>query len=261
MGINSQLSFGVAVKPGCARLLWLCVDAHSILRKPFKIGFQTLAEQRTPSTDLPGKSDGPGSGGATPRDLEKYIGAELRRYRLRSNLTVASLAQRAGLSQGMLSKIENGHTSPSLTTLGALASALGIPLSVLFAPLDTSRDVSFVPAGQGLEIDRRGTRAGHVYELLGHGVRGPVGVEPYLITLSTESESYPDFQHEGVEFIHMLSGRLVYRHGEQRFTMGPGDSLFFDAIAPHGPAELLELPARYLSIICYERLPAGAEPE
>lgn len=189
--------------------------------------------------------------------LEKYIGTELRKHRQRAGFTVAGLARRASLSQGMLSKIENGQTSPSLATLGALAEALGIPLSVLFSPLDKSRDVSFVPAGEGLEIDRRGTRAGHMYELLGHGVRGSIGVEPYMITLSEESDSYPDFQHEGVEFIHMVAGRLVYRHGERTFPMGPGDSLFFDAIAPHGPLELVDLPCRYLSIISYERIPKG----
>lgn len=219
---------------------------------------ETVAEEHADPVDRFGLLADTTSG-ANRDDLEKYIGAELRRHRRRANLTLASLARRAGVSQGMLSKIENGQTSPSLSTLGALAEALGVPLSVLFTPLDTSRDVSHVPAGQGLEIDRRGTRAGHIYELLGHGVRGPVGVEPYLITLSEESESFADFQHEGVEFIHMLSGRVLYRHGNHTFTLGPGDSLFFDAIAPHGPAELLELPARYLSIISYERLPQGTE--
>lgn len=191
--------------------------------------------------------------GAAPRDLEKYIGLEIRKQRRRANITVQQLAKQAGLSQGMMSKIENGNTSPSLTTLASLADALSLPLSTLFTPLEESRDVSFVPAGQGLEIDRRGTRAGHVYELLGHGVRGPVAVEPYLITLKEESEAYGDFQHEGVEFIHMLEGEIVYRHGDRSFRLQPGDSLFFDSIAPHGPVELVELPARFLSIITYSR--------
>lgn len=191
--------------------------------------------------------------GAASRDLEKYIGAEIRKYRRRADMTLMALAQRAGLSQGMMSKIENGQTSPSLSTLAALADALSIPLSSLFTPLEQNRDVSFVPAGQGLEIDRRGTRAGHVYELLGHGVRGPVGVEPYLITLSQDSEPFGDFQHEGAEFIYMLEGRLVYRLGQRTFPMAPGDALFFDSIAPHGPIELIELPCRYLSVITYSR--------
>ncbi len=70
--------------------------------------------------------------GAAPRDLEKYIGLEIRKQRHRANLTVQQLAQQAGLSQGMMSKIENGHTSPSLSTLAALAEALSLPLSALF---------------------------------------------------------------------------------------------------------------------------------
>ena len=80
-----------------------------------------------------------------------------------------------------------------------------------------------------------------------------VQVEPYLITLSTESDVFPTFQHEGLEFLYMLEGEVVYRHGEQLFTMQPGDSLFFDADAPHGPERLVTLPARYLSIISYAR--------
>ena len=195
--------------------------------------------------------------GAASNDLEKYIGQEIRKHRRRANMTLLALAQRAGLSQGMMSKIENGQTSPSLSTLAALADALSVPLSSLFAPLEASRDVSFVRAGEGLEIDRRGTRAGHVYELLGHGVRGPVAVEPYMITLREDSEGFGDFQHEGVEFIHMIEGELVYRHGSRHYPMGPGDSLFFDAIAPHGPIELRRLPCRYLSIITYPRRDGG----
>lgn len=191
--------------------------------------------------------------GSARRDLEKYIGAEIRKHRRRSNMTLVSLAQRANVSQGMMSKIENGQTSPSLSTLAALAEALSIPLSALFSTLDESRDVSYVPAGKGLIIDRRGTRAGHVYELLGHGVRGLIGVEPYLITLTEDSEGFADFQHEGVEFIYMLTGELLYRHSNRFFQLRPGDSLFFDAIAPHGPSELVRLPATYLSIITYPR--------
>lgn len=191
--------------------------------------------------------------GVSPRDLEKYVGAEIRKHRRRVHLTLQQLAQHAGVSQGMLSKIENGNTSPSLTTLAALADALSVPLSALFTPLEVNRDVSFVPANEGLEIDRRGTRAGHVYELLGHGVRGAIGVEPYLITLTEGSEAFGDFQHEGAEYIYMLEGEVIYRHGDRQFRMRPGDSLFFDSIAPHGPVELVQLPARYLSIITYAR--------
>jgi transcriptional regulator with XRE-family HTH domain len=204
-----------------------------------------MSEEKTPTTE---NGD---AGGA--RRLEQYIGTEIRRHRKRHGLTVAEMAQQAGLSQGMLSKIENGQVAPSLATLSSLAGAMNVPISAFFTPFEQSRDVTYVPKGQGLEIDRRGTRAGHVYKLLGHGVRGEVGVEPYLITLTEESEAYGEFRHEGVEFIYMLSGEVVYRHGERTFHLKPGDSLFFDAIVMHGPQDLVELPAVYLSVISYPR--------
>lgn len=194
-------------------------------------------------------SEPPDTTAPDERPLETRLGAAIRTHRRRLGMTASELAQRAGLSQGMLSKIENGQTSPSLATLSALAGALGVPLHAFFAALETTRDVSFVPAGSGIEIDRRGTRAGHLYTLLGHGVRGPLSFEPYLITLTEDSEPFAAFQHEGVEFIHMLEGEVVYRHGGRDFPLKPGDSLFFDAVAPHGPAALVRLPARYLSII------------
>ena len=114
------------------------------------------------------------AGSTEERRLEHYIGSEIRRLRKRHGLTVAEMAQQAGLSQGMLSKIENGQVAPSLSTLSALAEAMNVPISAFFTPFEQSRDVTYVPKGQGLDIDRRGTRAGHLYKLLGHGVRGEV---------------------------------------------------------------------------------------
>jgi mannose-6-phosphate isomerase-like protein (cupin superfamily) len=130
---------------------------------------------------------------------------------------------------------------------------LGVPITAFFRGFEEPRSATFVKAGQGVNIDRRGTRAGHQYSLLGHIDNNTSGVtvEPYLITLTRDSDVFPTFQHEGMEFLYMLEGEVVYRHGEQLFTMQTGDSLFFDADAPHGPEELVKLPARYLSIISY----------
>ena len=117
------------------------------------------------------------------------------------------------------------------------------------------RNAVFVKAGEGLAIERRGTRNGHQYHLLGHtNDRGSrVVVEPYMITLTEESDVFPLFQHAGLEFLYMLEGEVVYRHADKLYTMLPGDSLFFDADAPHGPEELRRLPIRFLSIISYPR--------
>ncbi len=186
-------------------------------------------------------------------NLEMAIGHEVRAYRKKLGITVTDLASATGVSVGMLSKIENGNISPSLTTLQTLSKALGVPITAFFRGFEEPRSATFVKAGQGVNIERRGTRAGHQYSLLGHIDNNTSGVtvEPYLITLTTDSDVFPTFQHEGMEFLYMLDGEVVYRHGEQLFTMQAGDSLFFDADAPHGPEELVKLPARYLSIISY----------
>jgi len=191
--------------------------------------------------------------GARNSKLEVAIGREVRSFRKKSNLTVVELAELAGVSIAMLSKIENGIASPSLTTLQALSTALHIPVTALFRRYEEQRDATFVRAGKGLVIERRGTRAGHQYQLLGHSVGKSIAVEPYMITLTAESEVFPLFQHPGTEFLYMIEGKVVYRHGYRSYTLTPGDSLFFDADAPHGPEELRKLPIRFLSVIVYPR--------
>ncbi|MCH8060663.1 MAG: helix-turn-helix transcriptional regulator [Proteobacteria bacterium] len=181
--------------------------------------------------------------------LEKAIGRQVKRYRKQLGLTITQMCSRTGLSAGMVSKIENGITSPSLATLRSLSTALNVPVTALFREFEEQRDATFVKAGQGLCIERRGTRAGHQYQLLGHSIHSDVAVEPYLITLESDADVFPVFQHTGVEFIYVLQGRMVYRHLNATYTMTPGDSLFFDSDAPHGPDELLELPLRFLSVM------------
>jgi transcriptional regulator with XRE-family HTH domain len=192
-------------------------------------------------------------GGTPENQLEIAIGEQVRAFRKQLHMTVAEVAGQADLSPGMLSKIENGLTSPSLATLKALSGALNVPVTAFFRKYEEERDATFVKAGQGLNIERRGTRAGHQYQLLGHTVGKQVFVEPYLISLTEESDVFPLFQHDGVEFIHMLAGEVIYRHASQTYRLTPGDSLFFDADAPHGPEELISLPIRFLAVIVEPR--------
>ena len=185
--------------------------------------------------------------------LEVAIGSEVRAHRNQKCITVAELSAQTDLSIGMLSKIENGNTSPSLTTLQTLANALSVPLTSFFRQYEERREAVHTKAGEGVEIDREGTRAGHQYNLLGHIGANSSGVivEPYLITLTEESDTFEAFQHTGIETIYMLEGEVEYRHSNRTFNLQPGDTLFFDADAPHGPEKLVKLPAKYLSIIGY----------
>ena len=206
--------------------------------------------ERAAATEFPDQD--PHGGGRGGR-LEESIGHEVRRFREKLDITLSELAKAASMSAGMLSKIENGSTSLSLGSLQSLSRALQVPVTSLFRSFEEVRDATFVKAGEGLKIERRGTRAGHQYQLLGHSRNRPLAVEPYLVTLTAASDVFPVFQHEGIEFLYMLEGEVGYRHGDKVYVLRPGDSLYFDADVPHGPDELRKLPIRFLSIISHVR--------
>ncbi len=97
--------------------------------------------RRSLQSRKPGSDAGPPIRSTAPRrraakQLEALIGLEIRRLRKSRDLTVAELGAAAGISMGMLSKVENGAISPSLATLHALATALSVPITRLFARID-----------------------------------------------------------------------------------------------------------------------------
>jgi len=197
---------------------------------------------------------GSGAPQASTPTLEETLGRQIKHLRNSLGLTGADFAAAASISASMLSKIETGQISPSLQTLQNIAQALNVPVSTLFSGHGRQhQDCSFVRAGTGVTINRRGTKSGHRYQLLGHSLEGDIVVEPYLITLLDDAVPYTGFQHAGIEMIYMLTGAVTYRNGERLYPLKPGDTLMFDSTAPHGPQVLDELPMTYLSIIIYSR--------
>jgi len=181
-------------------------------------------------------------------EINHAIATRLREERHRLGLTLQEVATRSGLSLGMISKIENAQTSPSLNTLARLSQALEVPVTTFFRGFEEERDASYVRAGEGIELARHGTRHGHRYMLLAAAKGAQSRVQPYLVTLTEQRETFPLFQHEGVEFLYALDGSYAYRYGRHTYDMSPGDSLMFDGRVPHGPERLDELPIRFLSI-------------
>lgn len=212
---------------------------------------KTLA--RTLGRGPTGLATGSGAPEVRARTLEDAIGAQVHDFRKAAGLTVSELAAAAGVSTAMVSKIENGQISASLSTLNQLAGALNLPLTMLLATYEGRRGCSYVKKGQGLDIQRRGTKVGHQYQQLGQSFGGPIAFEPYLITLSKGAEPYTQFRHEGLELIYMLSGEVTYLHGDRSYHLEPGDCILFDSAEFHGPETLIKLPMTYLSIIVYPR--------
>jgi transcriptional regulator with XRE-family HTH domain len=180
--------------------------------------------------------------------LVAVIAERAREFRLKNGWTVGRLATESGLSKGMLSKIENGQASPSLSTLARLADALSVPVTAFFRGLSEEQDVVFVKAGSGLEIQHRGSESGHRYQLLGT-MRAPHDtLEPMLVTLTERAEMFPLYQHAGTELIFMISGRMEYSYGGAKFLLEPGDALQFVGEVMHGPSELISLPIQFLAV-------------
>lgn len=190
--------------------------------------------------------------GSEGRSLERHLGNAIRELRQKNNLTIGDVAQQAGISPGMLSKIENGQAATSLDSLQRIAAAVGVQMAELFRSYNTPEGgAQLVKAAEGMEVVRRGTKRGHTYHLLAYN-KGPRRLfEPFLISMDDASETFPSFEHAGTEFIYMLRGKIEYRHGRHTYVLSQGDTLSFRGEVPHGPERLLELPIEFLSIIIY----------
>jgi|TARA_B100000959_G_scaffold194464_1_gene203357 transcriptional regulator with XRE-family HTH domain len=187
-------------------------------------------------------------------DVCRVVGERVRDARRALGLTMAQFAETAEISLGMVSKIEHGQTSPSLSTLTRLAHASRVPITAFFRGLDEEHDVVIVREGERMEILHEGTREGHVYEDLG-SLRGKTRIiEPMMVTLESSDEVFPLFQHEGVEFLHMLEGAMEYGYGPKNYRLAAGDTIQIHGEVAHGPVRLVDLPVRFMSVKVF---PAG----
>lgn len=186
--------------------------------------------------------------GGLEESLATVIAQRVREFRLRNGWTIGRLADVCGLSKGMLSKIENAQTSPSLATLARLSEALAVPVTAFFRGLSEEQDVIFVKAGAGLTIEHRHSEAGHRYQTLGT-MRAPHdSLEPMLVTLTERADAFPLYQHAGTELIFMISGKMEYCCGNARYLLEPGDAIQFVGEVAHGPGELISLPIQFLAV-------------
>ncbi len=181
--------------------------------------------------------------------LDHLIGVAVKAHRVLAGLTLAELSAKAKVSPAMISKIERGQVSASLSSLEALAQATGVPLINFFAGTVDTTDVSFVAAGEGMTVQRLGSGFGHVYKLIGRAEASHVNFESYNVTLEGPLPPRPLYQHEGIEFIHVTDGEMIYRCGEGLYNMCPGDSLSYDASSAHGAVELKTGTVSFITLV------------
>lgn len=157
------------------------------------------------------------------------VGTRVHALRQQRGLSLRALAQLCELSPNTISLIERGITSPTVSSLHQLASALGVPISAFFADREEKAKVILTRPD---ERSRSGS-ASVVLESLAHGLDDQKCV-PFVATLKHGASSGRRLMtHSGHELIYCLEGELDYEIDGQHYPLVPGDSLLFHADLPH----------------------------
>ena len=188
---------------------------------------------------------------------ERMIGANIRSLRLKAGLTIFELAKKSDLTKGALSKIENGQSSPPISTLMRIAEGIELPLAMFFVATDEDPSYTLTRKGAGRVVTRDGSRYGYCYEALAMEMRQKY-VEPFILTVNPK-DPVARFHHWGQEFVYVLVGRLEFTIGEETLKLAPGDSLFFDSAQVHSFRALGKPPARFLCVFIQEIPKPGAK--
>ncbi|NND90650.1 MAG: XRE family transcriptional regulator [Granulosicoccus sp.] len=173
----------------------------------------------------------------------------LRSLRETQGLTARQLAERAGISAAMISRIENAQVSPSIATMTSLTNALDVPLASLFRDTRAARaDFTHVTRGDGIVSTRLlGDHIHHYVNLALHR-RRDLNFEAHLITVRKQPAPPPHYVSHGVVFMHVLQGSARYQYGKHSLMLVEGDSLSIDAELSHGIGELLSDEFVFLSV-------------
>lgn len=163
---------------------------------------------------------------------EAQIGKTIKALRLSQKLTIKSLAEKAGITKGYLSKVENSEKAPPVSTLLDIAKALGVTISQLLGEERPAVQCSFVKEGERKLMARNGTVFGYSYETLAHHYLNKK-MEPYILTIPADSEESAIFQHEGEEMMLVIEGTMRFMHGGEEYIVETGDCVYFDSNVPH----------------------------
>ncbi len=188
--------------------------------------------------------------GAAHGGIGAAVGGAIREFRDLRGMTARDLAARAGVSAGMVSRIENGQVSPSLGILEGLAGALEVPVASLFsnagAPI---ADFTHVRKGQGLRSRRMMGDHAHSFVVLGFHRRLDLQFEALLVEIARNGATAPPtYTGSGCVFIYVLEGESIYRYGREEIRLAEGDSVCLDAEIRYGVHKVLTPRLRFLSV-------------
>lgn len=177
---------------------------------------------------------------------ESQIGKNIKALRLSRKFTLETLAGKAGLTKGYLSKVENSTKSPPVSTLVVIAKALDVTLSRIFGEENTAVRCSVVKKTERQFMAKTGVGFGYSYETLAHKYPDKK-MEPSILTIPADSKKSLVFQHDGEEMVLVIEGAMRFFHGGDEYLLETGDCVYYDSSVPH-----YALPADHRDVKCVD---------
>jgi transcriptional regulator with XRE-family HTH domain len=173
------------------------------------------------------------------------VGARVRAQRQERGLSLRALSEIAEVSPNTISLIERGETSPSVSTLQRLATALGVPITSFFSEVEERKKVIHTHANARI----RSGSASVILESIGYGLEGQA-CDPFHVTLKPGANSGRQvMSHPGTELAYCLEGEVDYEIEGEHYRLTPGDSLLFLADLPHRWRNPTDEPVLFLMIM------------
>lgn len=181
------------------------------------------------------------------------LGSKVRKLRQNKHYTLQDVATKTGLSKPFLSQIENDHVVPPVATLLKLARAFHVALAHFFQDDARSDKIAVTRRNETVRIEKRPHHrkgeVNYVYESL-ETKKTDKHMEPFLVEFPVQETSNMVFMnHQGEEFLHVLSGSLEFRSTDRVEVLHTGDSIYFESDVSHSFRCLGKKPARALVVV------------
>ncbi len=184
--------------------------------------------------------------------MEDYligIGKRIKEVRKATHRTISDIANGAGVTNGLVSRIENGRTMPSLPVLLKLISALDIEVIEFFKGMPQINNANFIVSrkADSTIIEKEDDAIGFTYKYLFGKQISSLGFETVLLEIAPNSQR-DKVTTDAFEFKYILCGECYYIIGDEQVLLKEGDSIFFDGRIPHVPVNKSTVSSKMLVV-------------
>ena len=168
-------------------------------------------------------------------EIVARIAQKMKAERLEKGLTIQNLCDRTSLSKGLISKIENSRTVPSMPVFVNLIQALGLSLKDFFEDMSylNGKDFLHIKKKDYSKINKEDRPGFNYLHIISQGIPTST-LEAAILSLDPETTGQPTIT-DGYEFKYILSGKCEYHINNEKILLEEGDSIYFDASKPHYP--------------------------